>query len=226
MMRVSTIVGHTLWAPVYDGEPNPLLHLERRLMSALLKQLRPLRVVDVACGTGSWLIHFQRRGSDVFGIDACEPMLREARRNGTDHGRLVVAAAEHLPFRALVADLVLCSMALGYFHDLDQVFQEFSRVCRPGASVAVSDLHPAAIAAGWTRSFKREGHRYEIENRAHSLEEIARAAAAADLRKRRQVAGRIGDPEFPIFKSAGKEKLFSAVINTPALFLSLWEKPC
>ena len=226
MTRVSAIAGHTLWAPVYDGEPNPLLHLERRLMGALLKHLRPSMVIDVACGTGGWLLHFQHQGSDVFGVDACEPMLREARRNGARHGRLVLAAAEHLPFRAPVANLVLCSMALGYFYDLDRVFQEFSRVCRPGARIAVSDLHPAAITAGWTRSFKREGHRYEIESRAHSLVEIARAAAAAGLRTNHQMAGRISGPELPIFKSAGKEKLFYAVINTPALFLSLWEKPC
>jgi ubiquinone/menaquinone biosynthesis C-methylase UbiE len=226
MTRVSAIEGHALWAPVYDSGPNPLLHLERRSMNALLQDLRPSVMIDVACGTGSWLLHFLQGGTKVFGIDACEPMLREAERNRSLRGRFSLGEAESLPFRARTANLVLCSMSLGYFQDLVQIFQEFSRVSMPGAYIAVSDLHPAAIDAGWTRSFKRGEHHYELATRFHSLEEVSQAAFSAGLRFRSQEVAYIADPEFSILRSAGKEKLFRTLTSIPALFLSLWEKPC
>lgn len=226
MTRVSAIDGHALWAPLYDSEPNPLLHLERRSMNNLLGDLRPPVMIDVACGTGTWLLQFLRRGSTVFGIDACEPMLRQADKNSSLGGRLVLGRAERLPFPALTANMILCSMSLGYFRDLKQVFEEFNRVALPGAHVAISDLHPAAANAGWTRSFKRDGHRYELTTRFHSLQEIAQVAEAAGLHARCQEDAYIGASEFAFFSRAGKETLFHSVTSIPALRLWLWEKPC
>jgi len=226
MTRVSAIDGHALWAPVYNSGPNPLLHLERRSMNKLLGDLRPPVIIDVACGTGTWLLHFLQRGSTVFGVDACEPMLREAEKDGSLRSYLALGAAEHLPFAALGANLVLCSMSLGYFPNLKRVFEEFHRVALPGAYVAISDLHPVAATAGWTRSFKRNGHRYELATHFHSLEEIAQVAETVGLEPRRQEDAYIGDSEFAFFSSTGKEMLFHAVTSIPALRLWLWEKPC
>ncbi len=226
MTRVSAIEGHALWAPLYDSGPNALLHLERRSMLRLLGDLRPSVMIDVACGTGTWLLHFFQRGSTVFGVDACEPMLREAEKSRSLRGCIALGEAEHLPFPALTANLVLCSMSLGYFRDPTQVFREFHRVALPGACVAISDLHPAAATAGWTRSFKRDGRQYELATHFHPLEEIAQAAEVAGLRSRCQQDAYIGESEFAIFSSAGKEKLFHTATSIPALLLWLWEKPC
>jgi len=226
MTRVSAIEGHSLWAPLYDLAPNPLLALERRTMRNLLESLRPAVMVDVACGTGQWLLHFQQLGSSVFGVDACEQMLNEARKNMSLHRRVVLGHAERLPFRESVSNLVLCSMALGYFHDLHRVFREFARVSAPGACIAVSDLHPNAIASGWTRSFKLGETRYKIDHYCHSLEKIGDAAATAGLRSMLYKTAHLDDPELSTFKRAGKEELLSTLRNTPALSVSLWEKPC
>ena len=226
MTRVSAIEGHALWAPLYDSEPNPLLHLERRSMNKLLGDLRPSVMIDVACGTGTWLLHFLQRGSTVLGVDACEAMLRQAEKNRSLAGHFALGEAEHLPFPALTANLVLCSMSLGYFRDLRQVFEEFNRITLPGACVAISDLHPAAVTAGWTRSFKRDGHRYELATHFHSLKDVAEAAEAVGLRSRCQEDAYLGEPEFSIFSRAGKQKLFQTATSIPALLLRLWEKPC
>ena len=226
MMRVSPVDGHALWAPNYDLGPNPLLELERRTMSDLLKRMRPAITIDVACGTGQWLLHFQQRGASVFGVDACEQMLKEAKKNLSLRGNVVLGYAERLPFRESVANLVVCSMALGYFRDIHRVFHELARVSVHGAYIAVSDLHPDAIASGWTRSFKLGELRYEIDHYCHSLEKIGHAAASAGLRAKVCRAAHLDETQLPIFKCAGKEKLFSTLRNTPALFISLWEKLC
>ncbi len=225
-MRVPAIEGHRLWAPVYDTGLNPLLALERRAMRDLLEPLQPSTVVDVACGTGHWLLHFQRAGSDVFGCDACEEMLSEAAKSPSLRGRLALADAECIPVSSSVADLVLCSVSLGYFHDIHRVFREFARASRPGGFIAVTDMHPDALASGWTRSFRLGEQRYELEHHHRAMQEIGDAASDAGLTNRFCSEIYFGAPELPVFQRSGKEELFSAVMSIPALFMGLWEKPC
>lgn len=224
-MRVSAIEGHRLWASIYDSGPNPLLALERRAMRDLLRPLQPSKMIDVACGTGQWLFHFQQAGSDVFGCDACEEMLSEATKLVSLRGRLALADAEGIPFSNSMADLVLCSVSLGYFHNIHRVFCEFARASKPGGFIAVSDLHPDALTAGWTRSFKLGEQRYELEHYRRSMQEVADAASGAGLRPKLCHDIYFGAPELPIFQRTDKEKLFRAM-SIPALFIGLWEKPC
>jgi ubiquinone/menaquinone biosynthesis C-methylase UbiE len=106
-MLVPAVEGHSLWAPVYDSGPNPLLALERRAMWNVLEPLQATKVIDVACGTGQWLLRLQQAGSDVFGCDLCPEMLGEAQKIFSLRGRLALADAECIPFHASIGDLVL-----------------------------------------------------------------------------------------------------------------------
>ncbi len=225
-MQVSASEGHRLWAPSYDSGSNPLLALESRVMEARLDPLRPATAIDVACGTGRWLLRFEQSGINVFGVDACEPMLAQALKHKCLWGRLALGDAERLPFRSSVADLVLCSLALGYFRDLARVFDEFVRVSKCGATIAVSDLHPAAGKAGWERSFRAGEHRYEIAYFVRSIEHVRSAASAAGLHLKALQSVRFDKPEYAIFKRTKKEEVFESVKQIPALFLGIWEKPC
>jgi len=128
-MLVPALEGHRLWAPLYDLGANPLLALERRAMWNVLEPLQAKKVIDVACGTGQWLLHLQQAGSDVFGCDLCQEMLDEAQKIFSLRGRLARADAECIPFRTSMADLVLCSVSLGYFHDLDRVWESSVMNC-------------------------------------------------------------------------------------------------
>lgn len=224
-MRLPAIEAHTVWAPVYDSTPNPLLALERRSLAPLLNGRTTGTIIDMGCGTGQWLAHLQQAGANVFGMDLCEAMLNQCRRHrdGTS-GRLIRADAHSLPFANGCADVVLSSMSLAYFEDLNLVFKEFIRVARLGASVVVSDVHPEAIAAGWTRSFKSGPIHYQIEHFQHSLEQILFAAYRAGLRLRWCSEARLGCAERPIFCEAGKPELLDALTTRPALFLAIWEK--
>ena len=225
-MRVAAVQAHRLWAPVYDSCLNPILALERRAMESVLKPLQPCRVVDVACGTGRWLPHLQNAGSQVFGCDACEEMLYEATKNHSLRGRLALADAERLPFRSSVADLILCSLSLGYFRRLDRVFREFARTVTLGGVIAVSDLHPDALAAGWKRSFNVGREKYEIMHYSRALEEIKEAATDAGLRCRSFEEVSLGAAELPIFQRVGRERYFESAKSIAALFIGVWEKPC
>lgn len=225
-MRVSPLEGHRIWASSYDAGDNPLLALERRSMKKLLHSIKPSTAIDVGCGSGRWLLRLQKAGVNVIGVDFCEEMLAEARRYPSLRGRLALGNAEALPVRAAATDLVLCSMALGYFPDLKKAFREFTRVAAPGGYIAVSDLHPAALTAGWTRSFRAETKLYEIDNHRHSIEDIEDAAHDAGLRNALRQTAYLGPPELAIFQLRGKAELYVEVNQTPALYLHSWEKPC
>lgn len=86
------------------------------------------RALDVACGTGQSAIALAAMSKSVVGTDISIPMLAEAEASGrVDY---VCAAAEGLPFRRCLFDVV--SVALG-FHWFDQprFLSEANRVMEP-----------------------------------------------------------------------------------------------
>ncbi|HEX6544658.1 MAG TPA: methyltransferase domain-containing protein [Bryobacteraceae bacterium] len=226
MMRVSAIEAHRLWAESYNSAPNALIALETRIMRRILADIRPRCVIDVACGTGRWILRLEQLGARAFGVDACDAMLFEAAKHSSLRGKLLLGDAAHLPFRDSAADLVLCSLALGYFSDLPGSMRELARICAPGGQVAVCDLHPEGLATGWTRSFTREGVKYEIDHYVYECKQIELAAVDAGLHMVKRESARFGELERPFFQTAGKEHAFAAAAAVPALFAGIWERPC
>jgi ubiquinone/menaquinone biosynthesis C-methylase UbiE len=183
-------------------------------------------MIDVGCGTGRWLLHFQQSGVAVFGIDLCDAMLFQSAACASLRGRLMLGDVERLPFCDNAADLILCSLALGYFPNLRKSFSELARICAYGGRVAISDLHPKALASGWTRSFKRQCAAYEIDHYVYQWKQINEAASEAGLRLTLQHAACFEDPERSLFEKCGKGYLFTAAAAVPALFAAVWERPC
>lgn len=221
-MLVSALEGHRLWAPSYDSAPNPILALEGRRLPEILGAVEHRRAVDIACGTGRWAAHLASRGAIVVGVDFCSEMLLRAPVSIS--GRLALGNAEALPIASGAADVVVCSFALGYFEDPARVFREMARISAPGARVVVSDIHPEAIARGWTRSFRAESGRYEVEHYAHSLSAVHEAAAAAGLDLVAEDHLRFGAPERAIFERAGKIADFDACADVPAVCIGEWRR--
>jgi malonyl-CoA O-methyltransferase len=221
--------GHRIWAASYDSGPNPLLALETRL---LLSRLRPIvisRFLDVACGTGRWMqlarkFLMQQRGPQVFGVDFCPEMLLEAARKPGLAGLLSLADAGRIPLADGAVDLVLCSFALGYFPSAAQAIAEMARVALKGGRVVVTDLHPCALAAGWTRSFRSNGQVYAIDHHHHAIAEWRAAADSAGLTVDWVLEASFGEPERQIFRGAGKDWSFPEVSRIPALLGMAWVK--
>jgi SAM-dependent methyltransferase len=225
-MLVSAERGYEIWAEAYASEPNPILALESRTLRCLLANQQPKQVLDIACGTGRWSLYFRQLGADVIGLDASQPMLAQAAKQSSLSGFLVHATADALPIRNKSADLILCSMSLGYFPKLRDVFQEFARTAAASATIVISDLHPAAIAAGWTRSFKKNGQKFEIEHQSHTLGDIEDAGQRAGLQMALSHTAYFDDSDISSFRAAGREPLFAEVKATPALLITIWKKPC
>lgn len=217
---VSVAEGYERWAPIYDDAPNPLLAREERHLLPLLADLRHKSVLDLACGTGRWLERLMARGGQsVVGIDCSGAMLRVAGRKSAIRQRLGRAVCERLPFRAAVFDLAICSFALGHIRDLRSMVRELARVTKPGADVFISDLHPEAYARGWRVGFRDDNTAVHIEMKSRAAEEVVSTFGSSNFECLIHEPLWLGEPERPIFESAGKSYSFTEACRLPAVLI-------
>lgn len=224
--HVSVNEGYKLWAPCYDRDPNPLLALEERELLPLLPSSAGRDVVDVACGTGRWLVKLLGSGArSAVGVDVSGAMIEVARTKLPPElslkGHLVRADSTALPLRSESADLVVCSFAVGHFGDLVSSVRELARVARPGAGVFVTDLHPGGYARGWRTGFRLPGVSapIEIEAFSYSTEQLRAAFVCQGLEVVRFLEARLGEPERAVFARAAKSHLFESACQVPAVLI-------
>jgi malonyl-CoA O-methyltransferase len=210
-MLIGTEEAYTLWAPEYDTTPNPVLALEMRTLGGLMGPLAGRTVLDAGCGTGRWMRHAKEAGASVFGIDRSAAMLARAA------GNVVRGDVLRLPFADNAVDLAICSMTLGYLDSATDAIRELLRVAR---CVIVSDFSPSATAAGWTRSFRAAGQRYEIRHHSHDLGQLE--IDGATLAWSTEVS--FGDQERYLFEAAGKADVFEASQDIPVLCAACWSR--
>ncbi len=213
---------YRLWSVTYDDDPNPILALERRVIRERLGDMSGRRFLDIGTGTGYWLAYARSGGARAFGVDLSEEMLAMAAKKDGLGNRLIRADMNRLPLRESAAELTICSMAIGYIPELKNLFQELARVSQ---KIIVSDLHPAAVEAGWRRGFVAAGHRYEIEHFAHTTQQLDEAARAAGFRLDWRSVAHLGEPERAVFARAGRAHSFAAACEIPALLATCWVRP-
>jgi len=223
-MQTGVQEGHSIWSAVYDDTPNPLLDLERRTVTPWLPPLAGETFVDVACGTGRWAELAARQGAYVFGADFCAPMLERAARGPHVGNRFVQADALQLSFPEGLADFTVCAFAAGYMSSPSRLIGELARITCAGGHVLVTDIHPAAVASGWRRSFRRADKVYEIENHAHPIAEYLAASRIHGLRVEHLAETPFGEPERAVFRECGREQSFDSMCLIPAIFAVLWRR--
>jgi len=90
------------------------------------------KVLDVACGKGSWLHAAQKRGADITGVDLSSKAINICKANFSA-GEFFSCAAEKLPFENQKFDFVSCLGALEHFLDPLNALQEMVRVAKDSA---------------------------------------------------------------------------------------------
>lgn len=130
-------------APAYDRRWQRYLTETLTPVTKILSDPTPLRLLDVACGTGELIRRLLALSpqSTVVGMDGSEAMLEVARKKFQDEGRVTLqrALADALPFPDRSFDWVVCCNSLHCFQKPDKVFSEMARVLKPGGRVLVLD---------------------------------------------------------------------------------------
>ena len=103
------------------------------------------RVVDLGCGTGDLIELATEAGAQAVGIDPAGGMLAVARDRGM--GALVVQGdALAIPLADQSVDIVTTAFALRNVLSIPPVFQESSRILRPGGRIAILEVSQPAFA--------------------------------------------------------------------------------
>jgi len=202
---------YALLAADYDRAPNALVSLEHRTLAPLLLELAGKTVIDVAAGTGRWAAYCSARDAHAIAIDSCREMLEQS------SSPAIQADAARLPLPDSCADITICAFALGY---APAAFAELARITRPGGTLLVSDVHPEALASGWTRSFRHNGAIIEVAHERYSLSDL-RSPALHLINLEEPL---LGEPEREIYATAHRLDLFNQSRLHPAIFVGVWIK--
>jgi SAM-dependent methyltransferase len=117
-----------------EAEPVPSAHFER--LAKRLAIAPDHRVLDVACGTGAWLLSAANRGAEISGIDISERAINACCRV-LPQGDFRTGKAEALPFPDDAFDLVTCLGALEHFIDPKSALREMVRVAKQEARLLI-----------------------------------------------------------------------------------------
>jgi SAM-dependent methyltransferase len=220
MTVVSPEVGYRAWGPSYDDTVNPLLALEERVLKERLEIPQGDRVLDLATGTGRWLQPMVRQVRAV-GMDRSAEMLAVAAKKADLRGRLAQADLKALPFATDCAILAICSFSLSYSDDPDAVLRECTRVAE---KVVITDMHPAAIEAGWVRSFRSGNQSVAIEHVRYTKASLLNSAHDTGLELMWCVDAYFEPRDFGAFVGTTQEAAFSSICTVPAVLLAAWRR--
>ncbi|MGV8096796.1 MAG: bifunctional demethylmenaquinone methyltransferase/2-methoxy-6-polyprenyl-1,4-benzoquinol methylase UbiE [Mangrovibacterium sp.] len=120
--------------------------LWRKRAVSMLKAHRPLRILDVATGTGDFAIEAAKiKPNEIIGFDLSEQMLRvgeeKVKRLKLDHLiRFQKGDSEKMPFEDGSFDAITVAFGVRNFENLEKGLQEFYRVLKPGGVAVILEF--------------------------------------------------------------------------------------
>ena len=138
-------------APDYD-KLNHILSLNidkgwrKKAVRKLVDTQEPLKVLDVACGTGDFTIEIAQKvakGSEVIGVDISEGMMavgREKIKKAGVSAELFVADCEDLPYSDNTFDRISVGFGVRNFEHLELGLSQMYRVLTPGGKLVILEL--------------------------------------------------------------------------------------
>ena len=123
MSRLCNLMDSYYYADYEDNWDDEIFR--KRLLS---KDLRSLNILDIGAGAGIVpQMNFKGIAARVCGID---PDARVLKNFNLDEGR--IAYGENVPYPDQSFDLIFCDNVLEHLPEPEKVFQEISRLLRPG----------------------------------------------------------------------------------------------
>jgi ubiquinone/menaquinone biosynthesis C-methylase UbiE len=163
------------WVRPRIHKANPDRHWQ--IMHEIIAPVRQSAVLDLACGTGSAIAHFDS-SNDYTGLDLSYAMLKQAMKRARTKGfrshTLIEGNAEELPLADESFDFVLIDTSLHMIPEYRKCIAETARVLKKGGELICS-TPTVGIDAG----FDAKWARIAPKRRLHSLRESDYQAACS-----------------------------------------------
>ncbi|HPG41973.1 MAG TPA: methyltransferase domain-containing protein [bacterium] len=102
------------------------------------------KLLDVACGTGEFVLFCAPRINSATGVDISEGMIelavQQAQAGNITNAEFICRDIAVLPCEDAAFSIVICKSAFHHISDLEPVLQEMIRCCQPGGRISVQDI--------------------------------------------------------------------------------------
>lgn len=156
-MNKNTLKAYDEWAFTYDESPHILHSLEKQLLLNLIEPHDSDNILDVACGTGSYLAFFARKGARVTGVDISPKMIEVAKRKAPSAKLMIADIEAELPFEDEAFNKIVCSQALQHIKSIEPVLREFKRLAKKKGNIILSVPHPEMDRAHYKKNVSKQG---------------------------------------------------------------------
>ena len=223
MTALNASEAYRLWAPTYSDE-TAISFLEDKVVREMTPPLAGLRLLDVGCGTGRRIR--DSGAATAVGLEPSREMLAagvfaEGPLTGIE---LAIGDVREMPLRARAFDVIWCRLVLGHLREVRRAYAELARVADEGATVIVTDFHPAAVEAGHRRSFRLGDNCIEIEHYVHRVADHVDAAREAGLNLQGTREAAIGNDVRPFYEAAGRADSFPEHVGLPVVLALAFRK--
>lgn len=183
-VHLSVNEGYNRWAAFYDQDDIPLNLLEEAVVDTALGEVKNLKIVDLACGTGRQTIRLANKGASVIGVDQSEGMLEKAQQKNSDAFFMHANLEEEFPFPDAAFDRVVSFLALEHITNLKFFFTECKRVCKPDGFIYFTAMHPAMLLKGVQARFTdaETGKKIYPKGFPHKISDYVNAIAQSGLK--------------------------------------------
>ncbi len=141
----------------YDTLLEPMNSGLRAIGIKMLPPKSGMKVLDIGCGTGAHLVHYQKVQCQVYGVDTSPSMLKRARLKLGERADLRQVDASTLPYPDNHFDIIIFSTVL---HEMApdlrvKVLTEAHRVLKASGRILIIDFHPGPLkpVKGWIYKF-------------------------------------------------------------------------
>ena len=115
--------------------------IEKKIVSAHLKNLPKTNWLELGCGTGHWTEFFSENRLQLTAVDSSEAMLKIARSKNLENVKFLNADATQLPFPDNHFSEIISITMLEFVDDLEKVLNEIIRVLKPGGTLVLGCLN-------------------------------------------------------------------------------------
>jgi 2-polyprenyl-3-methyl-5-hydroxy-6-metoxy-1,4-benzoquinol methylase len=122
---------------------DPWYQLILEMLKLTVRDFNKLKLIEVGCGFGGFLIYVARRGATVIGLDISSHAILLARDLVKQAGLqekvdLIIGDAQFLPFKEESGDLIVCSETLEHVQDYKKAFNELVRIIKKSGHLCLT----------------------------------------------------------------------------------------